>query len=192
MRSMRKGATRAYAALLAFLATPLPIVALAVQPPTAQRRSCDLVVRTEVLINRPPSEVWPKFLMLDRWMGGLSITPVEGEAGALGEVRLVRPVHDAPPYHNYFIKTVRQVSAQQYVLKVTPEHGADYSGYGDFSLTPSGRNTRLVYNIYLELLSDAGSRAELQGFCDAQYRAIYAEVTRNNHKLKKMVEGGSR
>ena len=149
---------------------------------------CDLIVRSEILIDAPPATVWAPFLDMGAWMSGLHFATVSGRRGEEGEVRLVSPVGQTP-YGAYFVKTVRATAARQFVMRVTPKTGTDYFGFADFSFYARGERTMLVYNIYVELnmsgRTDEKSRA---AFCADQDKVTRTEVNGNNQNLKILVE----
>jgi hypothetical protein len=151
------------------------------------QRTFDLILRSEITINRPAKEVWPHFLNMDVWMTDNRFQTIEGQCGEEGEVRLVRP-KEATLYSAYFIKTVRATPFAQYVLKVIPEKGNDYFGYADFSFTEADGKTHLIYDIYVELKVAEMSDAEYRRFSQEQYENGRGAVARNNQHLKSLVE----
>ena len=147
----------------------------------------DLIVRSQITIDRSVKEVWPRFLSMDDWMTDNRFLPVGGERGEEGEVRQVVPKEETP-YRAYLIETVRIIPFEQYVLKVVSEEGSDYFGFADFSFTEVGDQTRLIYDIYVELKVTGKSEEEFQRFSSEQYAITRELVTQNNQNLKALVE----
>jgi hypothetical protein len=156
-------------------------------PRPVLQRTFDLILRSEITIDRPVREVWPHFLNMDVWMTDNRFQTIEGARGEAGEVRLVRP-KEATPYAAYFIRAVRATPYVQYVLKVVPEKGHDYFGYADFSFTETDGKTHLIYDIYVELKVAEMSDAEYRRFSREQYEKGWLAVARNNQNLKSLVE----
>ncbi len=147
----------------------------------------DLVVRSEVTVDRPVAAVWPYFLQMSRWMSDLTFERVSGRDGEEGEIRLVTPANSTP-YRAYFATTVRVRPFEQYVLKVRPQEGSDYWGFADFSFAEASGKTHLVYDIYLELKVSGADEEALRTLSQEQHRSVYQEVARNNQNLKRWVE----
>ena len=156
--------------------------------PALSRRKFDLIVRSEITIERAIREVWPHFLDTGAWMSGLSFERIAGRRGEEGEVRLVTPA-GATPYDAYFITVVRATPLRQFVYKVTPRQGTDYLGFADFSFNEMDGKTHLVYDIYLELAVPEMSAEAFQRFADQQYSIARRDVAVNNLNLKSLVEG---
>lgn len=155
--------------------------------PQATNAKLDLILRSQITIDHPVKEVWPYFLDMGAWMTGHRFKNIQGRRGEEGEVRLVKPEGNTP-YRSYFIKTVRVTPCEQYVVKVTPEDGAEYLGFADFSFTEAGGKTHIIYDIYMELTVMRVSDKEFRKFHDEQYATAHQEVARNNQNLKSLVE----
>jgi hypothetical protein len=149
-------------------------------------RKFDLIVRSNVVIDSPVRDVWPHFLDMAAWMGGLRFQGVSGKRGEEGEVRLVTTAEDTP-YRAFFIKTVRCTPLEQYVLKVTPESGADYLGFADFSFFATDERTHIVYDIYVELAIPDMSEEAFQRLSAEQYATARRDVAANHERLKALV-----
>jgi hypothetical protein len=161
----------------------------AARPPGAQ--TFDLVLRSEITIDRPAKEVWPHFLNMDVWMTDNTFQDIDGKRGEEGQLRLVTP-KEAGPYASYYIKTVRARPFEQYVLKVIPQQGDDYLGFADFSFTERRGRTHLIYDIYVELHVAPMSDEQFREFSRQQYDRGRLQVNRNNQNLKSLVESGGR
>jgi hypothetical protein len=164
------------------------IVAFARPPDGA---TFDLVLRSEITINRPAKDVWPHFLDMDVWMTDNTFQDIEGKRGEEGQLRLVTP-KESGPYASYYIKTVRARPFEQYVLKVIPQLGDDYLGFADFSFTEQHGKTHLIYDIYVELHLANMSEEQFREFSRQQYERGRLLVNRNNQNLKSLVESGGR
>lgn len=147
----------------------------------------DLVIRSEVTIDRDVRAIWPRFLDMGAWMSGLKFQTTEGERGGEGEIRLVTP-EDDDVYGSYYIRAVRVTPFEQYVVKATPVTGTGYVAFADFSFFPESGRTRIVYDIYLQLSAPPMDAPALRKFSDEQHATILRDVNRNHRNLKSLVE----
>ena len=147
----------------------------------------DLIIRSEVTIDRAARAVWPGFLDMGAWMSGLKFQAIEGDPGSEGEVRRVTPVGDSV-YGAYHIRAARVTPFEQYVVKITPAQGSDYLGFADFSFFEERGRTRIIYDIYLQLTLPPMDAQALQKFSDEQYAAVREEANRNHRNLKTLIE----
>jgi hypothetical protein len=151
------------------------------------RNACDLIVHTGIVINRSRREVWPRFLNMPRWMRGVKFEPIEGEPGAVGEVRRVREAGGS----SYLIKVVRIVPEQEYVVKVLPDAPSGYSGYAVFRFREDAGWTYMTYDIYVEDSTETSSNAAATNSgCAREEAGTRLELARNNRELKRWVEEG--
>jgi hypothetical protein len=153
-------------------------------------RKFDLILRSEIVIDRPVSDVWPRFLDMQAWMAGVRLQHVEGEVGSEGEVRSVGPSSNKVG-SDYLIKTVRITRFKQYVIKITPGT-LDYFGFADFSFFELNGATHLVYDIYVESKTPAMTEKEFALYSKEQYENAYPVVAKNNQTLKALVESQPR
>lgn len=151
------------------------------------RNACDLIVHTGIVIDRSRGEVWPRFLNMPRWMRGVKFEPVEGESGAVGEVRRVREAGGS----SYLIKVVRIVPEQEYVVKVLPDAPSGYFGYAAFRFRGNARRTSMTYDIYVEDSTETPKvAAAMRSECAREEADTRVELLRNNRELKRWVEEG--
>ena len=160
-------------------------------PGTDAVTTCDLVVRSEITIDRPVAEVWPHFLDMGSWMSGIRFQHIRGRDGEEGEVRRVTE-GGGSPYGSYFITTVRVTPLERYVVRVASEGGGDYFGFAAFSFSAAGNKTHLIYDIYLELRQQGQTAARVRQSCEEQHAITRQEVSRNNQNLKSLVESEGR
>jgi hypothetical protein len=158
---------------------------------TPQPATCDLIVRSEITIDRPVNDVWPHILDLGSWMSHLHFQTIKGERGNEGEVRRVT-LEGTTPYHPYFITTVRVIQFERYVLKITSEDGPAYFGFADFSLAPVGRKVHLTYSLYVELKVPDQSEEQARKSCNEQHESTERDVSANNRNLQILVESEPR
>lgn len=162
------------------------------QPPeaagVATGKRLDLILRSEITIDRPAKEVWPHFLNMEAWMAGMRLQHIDGPNGEVGEVRLVTSTNREKPENDYFIQTVRVTPLEQYVVKVVPKRREQYAGYADFSFTETDGKTRLIYDIYVDRPASPMSEEELRKLRDEEHANGYKSVDINNRNLKALVE----
>jgi len=154
--------------------------------------TCDVVVRTEVTIDRSPAEVWPVLLDARSWkLSVVNLETISGQSGAEGEVRRVtQKSGDQHELATYFMRVVRQRPHEQLVFKLWPIGGSDFLAYADFSLIDLDGRTRLIYDVYAEYRSSESFQDEMNANACAQSaaRAMEERLMRENLQLKARVE----
>lgn len=153
-----------------------------------REKRLDLILRTEITIDRPVKEVWPHFLNMEAWMVGHRFQPIEGQPGEEGQIRLVMPEGEKPENY-YFIETVRATPFAQYVVKVVPRTRDNFAGFADFSFTEIDGKTHLIYDIYVDRPAPPMSDKELRKLRDEQHANSREFIASNNRNLKALVEG---
>lgn len=151
-----------------------------------KQRKFDLVVRSEITINRPVKEVWPHFIDMGTWMTEVRFQNIGGKSGEEGEIRLVRPAKDVSA-SGYSIKTVRITPFKQYVVKVVSESPV-FNGFGDFSFTETAGKTHMVYDIYVEFLVPEMSEEKFRELSAEHQSNSIKRMAENNNRLKLLIE----
>ena len=148
----------------------------------------DLIVRTEIMIDAPPSSVWPFLFRASQWKSSIGkLERVAGEPNTEGETLRVIP-EGAEADQGYYIQYVRVVDNRQLVIKIfnIPDDGA--VGYSDFSLFGSDGKTHMIYDVYVEYRLTGMSSEEVKEFGRKVYDATKSKLDSENLKLKELVE----
>ncbi|MBN1222465.1 MAG: hypothetical protein JXB23_04415 [Candidatus Aminicenantes bacterium] len=158
--------------------------------PESSVKKFDLIVRTEISINRPPADVWPLLFKVKEWKSSIDkLERVAGEPNKEGETLRVTPKGTGED-QGYFIKYVRVEENRQLVIKIfnIPDDGA--VGYSDFSLFESKGKTDMIYDVYVEYRLPGMSEEEVRKFGSRAYSATKEKLESENQKLKELVEAG--
>lgn len=148
----------------------------------------DLIVRTEITINAPASEVWPFLFKAQEWKQSIGkLERVAGEPNKEGETLRVTP-KGAGEDQGYYIKYVRVIDNKQLVIKIfnIPDDGT--VGFSDFSLFESSGKTHMIYDVYVEYNLPGMTDEELGKFGQEVYEGTKNKLEVENRKLKELVE----
>jgi len=91
------------------------------------------IVDLEIVIDRPVSQVWNKWMDLSSWVTSHDIEQVAGTRDAVGGItrvsyRAAKEIGPPPPHYHYN-KVIHVVPEKQYVLKSYAEKGGSYGQY---------------------------------------------------------------
>jgi len=148
----------------------------------------DLIVRTEITINTPASEVWPFLFKAQEWKQSIGkLERVAGEPNQEGETIRVTP-KGAEENQGYYIKYVRVVEDRQLVIKIfnIPDDGT--VGFSDFSLFESNGKTHMIYDVYVEYRLTGMSDEEVRKFGQRAYEGTKNKLESENQRLKELIE----
>jgi uncharacterized protein YndB with AHSA1/START domain len=149
--------------------------------------------RAEIVIDRPPEDVWAVINDQDidavrSWNPTVvKVDRLSGRNGQENEFVLVTKDTDQDPF---YMRTIRSVPNRQRVLRIDSVDRS-YSGYVDHSLYPlEGGRTHLVYNGYLEYRSVAADDLKSQTSSAAAESSV-EYLDHGWRLLKQVVEDGS-
>lgn len=149
----------------------------------------DLVIRYEVTIDRPLDYVWSRFVDIRSWMSHLQFDEVSGPPNDVGELRRVTQRGQTGTIRSYHIKTIHVEPLKRFVVKVLPGEGIDHFGFAAFNFESTGKSTKVVYDIYVEMdraaVPEAPSTKETVPAADNPAPGVLA-------RLKQFVETGKR
>jgi hypothetical protein len=164
------------------------LLAAANAPPD---EAIDLIVRSEVTIDRPAALVWPRLLDLASWKDSIgSLEHVAGEPNAAGELRFVKPP-DGNEAAGYFVRSVKLVPGRQLVMKLFGQGGQAFVGFAAFNLNEASGRTTVVYDVYVEYRVPDLSEEERRDAAEQLYRATQTKLDQEHLKLKALVEGNA-
>lgn len=150
--------------------------------------SIDVVVRSEIVIEKPAVSVWPWLLDFRSWKAIRSLERVAGEPNEEGDLRVVTPCGTGGS-GSYLMRIIEIVPNERLVLKLLAQDGKSYLGYAAFDLREVNGVTRLVYDIYVEYRTP-GLPAERLSSTARMFREATKSKTDQEHLLLKgLVEG---
>ena len=154
--------------------------------------SVTVVVRSEVIVERPASLIWPALLDLKSWKEGIGkIERLSGEAGAQDELRFLTPP-DGNAANGYFLQTVRVVPGRRLVLKLFPKDRSAFFGFADFNLREADGRTTVSYDVYLDFAASSLSETQHRAWRKQQHDAMKSKFDAEHRKLKALVENARR
>ena len=150
----------------------------------------NLIVRSEVLIEASPSEVWELVDRLQEWKESIaSLECLEGAAGQEGAVlRIGQRSGDQISY--LILKTLRRRRPEWTVFEVTVENSPATQGYFVYSLYERGSQTLLVNDLlvrYGDSVADLHC-SSIEAATRVMQEATQTKLDNDNRKLKRLVE----
>jgi hypothetical protein len=117
-------------------------------------------MEVEVVIDRPVSEVWPRFLDFPSWMTSHQIEEVYGSR-SVGSITRVftRNAKEwgLPTPHYHYCKIIKLITEKQYLLKSYSEKGGSYGlqmvGFDDARLSSVGGRTLVTFNFFAQVIA---------------------------------------
>jgi len=112
----------------------------------------------QILVHKPVTIVWNRFIHMHTWVTSHVIEQVQGEPGEIGAVIRASFKQAAelgmPLPHYHFCKTIKVVIGSQYLFKTYSEkcgsYGLSIIGFDDARFESLGNDTRLTFNFYGE------------------------------------------
>jgi hypothetical protein len=147
-----------------------------------------VVVRSEIQIERPASQVWPVLLDLKAWKQGIgALAHVAGAVGAEDELRFLVPP-DGNAANGYFLRTAHVVPLHRIVFELFPRERATFFGFASFTLEEQQGRTTVTYDVYLDFRSadlSGQQRAELRR---RRHDEMQVKFAAEHAKLKALIE----
>lgn len=159
-----------------------------------QKPSYDLVIQTEITIDRPVADVW-HFYVNATWPATHSFELVSGEPGKEGAVFLVTPLRDdlisKPLLNKSYLSEILKIEPQKTIVeKLCPAEGdkLEIVGFTELNLNNSQGKTRLNYNVYAEYRMPGFNEKQMLNAGEQLYEIFREIIKDNNRFLKNNVE----
>ena len=152
--------------------------------------SVDMAVSTQMSIRRPESAVWAKLIKIEDWITDLEFQRVDGVDGEMGSLLLARPRRAKGPFMSSYIQIIRADAARRLVLRVTPESGEAYLGFGIFRLERRGNHTLVTYDLVMDLKVSRDNIASARAQLAAQEGDTAKQANLNFATLNKLLSNG--
>ena len=153
----------------------------------------DIAASATTVIDHPIDVVWPHMLNQAMWMKEYKIESVGGERNKEGELKKV--MHLEPGFEDFFFKTLLLVPFRKFVYKAYTENRKGqygFTGIEVLSLNDYGSGSTIIFEVYLEVQSEAMTRDQLTKFCTEARQGSIETWGRNFQRLASLIGSKSR
>jgi hypothetical protein len=119
--------------------------------PPANRIATDLVLHSDVVIDRPAAAIWPYIVAPNIWKKGPKLNQVGGDAGKPGEIFAAVPRENTGE-SVFYVKNVEVVPNERRTMKLYQDNNGPLMGYASWELEEENGRTRVSYHVYTESL----------------------------------------